>query len=31
VCGIASDASFDTFCDRDAIRGLGIRSRLYAA
>jgi integrase len=31
VCGIASDASFDTFCDRDAMRGLGIRSRLSAA
>src|SRR5664279_4300122 len=23
VCGIASDASFDTFGDRDGIRGLG--------
>ena len=31
VYGIASDASFDTFGDRDAIRGLGIRSRLSAA
>ena len=31
VCGIASDASLGTFGDRDAIRGLGIRSRLSAA
>src|SRR5664280_437876 len=30
VCEVASDASFDTFGDRDAIRGLGIRLRLYA-
>ena len=26
VCGIASNASFDTYRDWDAIRGLGIRS-----
>jgi integrase len=31
VCGIASDASFGTLCDRDAIRGLGIQSLMSAA
>jgi integrase len=31
VRGIASDASFDTYRDWDAIRGLGIRSLLSAA
>ena len=31
VCGIASDASFDTFGDRDGIRGLGIQSLLSVA
>ena len=31
VRGIASDASFGTFCDRDAIRGLGIRALLPMA
>jgi site-specific recombinase XerD len=31
VRGVASDASFDAFCDRDVLRGLGIRALISVA